>query len=72
MSHKAEEWLDFTEASLKLDSCRVLGGLMPLLNKGGVCIPLTKANTRAWNNYFYVCRGGGRGSVPESVPQMPS
>jgi len=50
--------LDFTEASLKLDSCRALGDPTPPLNKGGVCIPLTKANTRGWNNYFYVCMGG--------------
>jgi len=53
--------LDFTEASLKLDSCRALEGPVPPLNKGGVCIPLTKANTRGWNNYFYVCMGGTEG-----------
>jgi hypothetical protein len=59
MSYKAEEMLDFIEASLKLDSCWALGGPMPPLNKGGVCIPLTKANTRGWNGYFYVHWGAG-------------
>jgi hypothetical protein len=54
MSYK-EEALHFIEASVKLDSCSASGGSKPSQNKGGVCIPLTKSNTRGWKGYFCKC-----------------
>ena len=63
MSYK-DEALHFIEASLKLDSCWASGGPKPSQNKGGVCIPLTKSNTRGWNGYFCKCIGEGEPTHP--------